>query len=145
MKIHKVVSCLLCKCFKGRESISGPTWLLERGEASSGKACVFLVDVPHAHKHFGVQWMETWMVLGVNQMTVAGKRLWYLVAKLKVRTLLKMEIECFSKCIFLANKLQFIALLQSKAFTVILRQLSLAFKHCDCHSVALQQQEQTIE
>lgn len=70
-------------------------------------------------------------------MTVAGKRLWYLVAKLKVRTLLKMEIECFSKCIFLANKLQFIALLQSKAFTVILRQLSLAFKHCDCHSVAL--------
>lgn len=56
-----------------------------------------------------------------------------------------MKTKWFSKYIFLANKLQFIALLRNWVLLVILRQLSLLSKHWYCHCIALWQQEQTTE
>lgn len=56
-----------------------------------------------------------------------------------------MKTKWFSKYIFLANKLQFIALLWNRVLLVILRQLSLLSKHWYCHCIALWQQEQTTE
>lgn len=78
-------------------------------------------------------------------MTVRSKRLQHSIVKCRSKCYLIQKWSDWKICVLLENNLQFMASLQRRRLSVMLRQLSLLPKRWHCHCIALWQQEQTSD